>query len=674
MMAVAHGVTYQVNVARATGFVESLSIARTSDVPGIVESLEAYRPIANPLLLRIVDSPDASPTSRLHAAMALLAVEQQQDQLVYAGLLKATPDQLRTICHVLAKWGRRNELLAQMWRLLLDTHEDPSRRLRAAAGIANIDPSTTMRDEENWREASVFVGRQLVAEVGTNFSRFDDWVSALHSLGSIVSPELDRIFSNDDAAELDRYVSAMVLAEWDANDPLRLVDLAVRASEKEYALFVPKLKAQREAAQRRLIDEFQRSVPEGTTREGRFRIEKRRAHAAVALLEFGHFEPMQALLEGAGDDPTAGSYVEDRISKLDSHADVLLRMMSTASVAFRASLLRSLAGMSIDRISLESREAAIETVAKIYATDGDAAVHAAAEWALRRWQQVDRLERAQATVPHSPIMDQNWYCNKHGFTMVIFQGPIDVVVGSPPGEWIRDPSDEAQVSKRIDRTFEVSSTEVTVKQFGEFFPNFPHLDRTYAPSANCPMSTVPWHFAAEFCNKLSALDGIPPEQFCYLKQGDDLIAFPDYLHRTGYRLLTEAEWEYACRAGALTAFSFGDDPSLADRYAYSIRNSGGHSWPVGSLCPNRFGLFDMHGNVAEWMHDDFVADRTSGEDWEGPINPDEEALKAIRSFGYPDFVSQQRSANRNSANARRGNSFRNGFRIARTITTLQIHR
>ena len=77
----------------------------------------------------------------------------------------------------------------------------------------------------------------------------------------------------------------------------------------------------------------------------------------------------------------------------------------------------------------------------------------------------------------------------------------------------------------------------------------------------------------------------------------------DYLSRTGYRLPTEAEWEYACRAGTSTMYGFGDSPEWLDKHAWMLGNARDRSWQVGRLKPNNLGLFDMHGNAFEWTQD-----------------------------------------------------------------------
>ena len=186
------------------------------------------------------------------------------------------------------------------------------------------------------------------------------------------------------------------------------------------------------------------------------------------------------------------------------------------------------------------------------------------------------------------------------------------------------------------------------------------------------MNTVTWYQAAQYCNWLSEREGLPEDQWCYdLHQtfADGMRLYPDYLQRTGYRLPTEAEWEFACRALATTSRPYGETAALLGEYAWYTENSQ-QRWmlPVGSLKPNDFGLFDMMGNAWEWCQDQpyaYQSDRPLVEDAEqaGVVRDGES--RVLRGASFLVFAQYVRSADRsfNQPADRFGN---NGFRVART--------
>jgi len=152
---------------------------------------------------------------------------------------------------------------------------------------------------------------------------------------------------------------------------------------------------------------------------------------------------------------------------------------------------------------------------------------------------------------------------------------VEFMMGSPESEEGRNDNNETQHRVQITKPFYLSAYEVTQAQYQDVMGNNP----SHSKGANKPVEKVNWSDAVEFCRKLSDEEGAE------------------------YRLPTEAEWEYACRAGTATAYSFGDGVSRLGDYAWHRGNSDSKSHPVGEKLPNNWGLFDMHGNVREWCQD-----------------------------------------------------------------------
>jgi formylglycine-generating enzyme required for sulfatase activity len=145
----------------------------------------------------------------------------------------------------------------------------------------------------------------------------------------------------------------------------------------------------------------------------------------------------------------------------------------------------------------------------------------------------------------------------------------------------------------------------------------------------------------------------------------------NYLSLTGYRLPTEAEWEYGCRAGAATSRFFGESAELLGKFACYLQNSDEHSWPVGSKKPNDFGLFDMYGNVWNWCLDKDVPypkgdmDRVF-DDIEGILTVKSQDSRVLRGGSFDNRATRLRAAFRN-ANLPGMRYYTFGFRPARTF-------
>jgi formylglycine-generating enzyme required for sulfatase activity len=137
---------------------------------------------------------------------------------------------------------------------------------------------------------------------------------------------------------------------------------------------------------------------------------------------------------------------------------------------------------------------------------------------------------------------------------------------------------------------------------------------------------ISWSEAALFCNERSRAEGLEP---CY----DEETAECNF-GANGYRLPTEAEWEYACRAGGRGDYFFGNDPRHLKRYVWYKSNAQGKTQPVGRKRPNRFGLHDMLGNVAEWCNDIYDAEYYGNGPVENPRGPAEGDKYVLRGGAW----------------------------------------
>lgn len=250
---------------------------------------------------------------------------------------------------------------------------------------------------------------------------------------------------------------------------------------------------------------------------------------------------------------------------------------------------------------------------------------------------------------------------------VVIQRPLLAMVEVPAGSFLMgSPDDVGTATERprrrvtVERPFLMGQTEVTRGQFHEV------LGRGDATSPNLPMGAVTWFDAIEFCNALSAREGLPAAyELDVVERDPEGAAKRARVRRTGaggYRLPSEAEWEYACRAGTETPWSFGDDPeALVDHGWFQGQGSTGPQ-AVGSLAPNPWGLLDMHGNLWEWVEDGFQSGYSGAPAHSGVWNDEVGGGRVLRGGGSLASADYCRSAYRNRGIAgMKGGAF--GFRV-----------
>jgi serine/threonine protein kinase/formylglycine-generating enzyme required for sulfatase activity len=372
-----------------------------------------------------------------------------------------------------------------------------------------------------------------------------------------------------------------------------------------------------------------------------------RVRYATVLLHLGEPGPAREIL-AARPDPTRRTIFLHSFNSWHGDLRPLARILQTDDEPAFTSGLCAAVGLidpeSLDRDEVRDMKS---TLLHLYQNAFDSGTHSAAAWALHQWKTPrPALESAEGTAGK-----RDWFVNKQGMTLLRLpagtfvmgdlsekghwlvgastagllaspqgRGPFLVLSATMPARSLLKVVD-APTRVTLTRSLLISDRAVSRAQFQQFMddpkaekdPYWPGSRVDVSPTMDCPVQMVNWYDALLYCNWLSDQDGLTR---CYERTGvKEQVGTPpgaekvvcDVWHfkagANGYRLPTEAEREYACRAGTTTPYCFGADASRLSSYCIS-RDI--HTVAAGSRLPNAWGLFDMHGNVMEWCWDRFA--------------------------------------------------------------------
>jgi formylglycine-generating enzyme required for sulfatase activity len=632
---------------RAATLVRELRSAPPADVHHILNQLDSCRYWANPLLEEMTQESRRYSKVELRARLALLSVDPEgQEDYLFKGMLNpdTDPDEYVLIRDEL--WVHSRELLRRLWDVWKD-ETDKDRHFRAAFALARYDT-----DNVNSERVGAEVAEKLVKQNQHQLAKWQD-ISVAPSMLIPLSKHLHNILRDRNRRESERVNAARFYLKTDPGHAAQklLIDLLLDTEGADYKYFLEWFTAAPKVAAKLLLGPRAdpgiiwpllgpRADPRVLRPDASEDDTKRRAHAAVVLLQLDQWEKqIQAgsiiwPLLGPRLAPRVRSYLIHRLSRVDLKPETLIQQYGQEEdPCAKRALLLSLGEFAEFQLPARRPKELVKELLETYQDHSDPGLHAAVDWLLRQWkveeewlkqandkwannkeQREKRLDSIRQLVNRDKEKTPpQWYVNSQGQTMVVIAGPVEFGMGSPDDEPTR-PSDEALHRKRIPRSFALATKEVTVQQFQEFLKDHPDIGSRWKGSLEKsapdePIVGVTWFEAAQYCRWLSKREGISENKMCYppiaqIKEGMSMPA--DYLWRTGYRLPTEAEWEYVCRAGASTSRHYGVAEELLGDYAWYAQYALGRARPVGSKKPNDFGLFDMLGNALEWCQDAYA--------------------------------------------------------------------
>jgi formylglycine-generating enzyme required for sulfatase activity/tRNA A-37 threonylcarbamoyl transferase component Bud32 len=616
----------------AEGRVDALCVAEVRAVPGIIQELGKDRALVRDRLTALADG---TAPGRVAAQLALLPDEPRRAEALAERMLdeEVPPDELVVVREALAKAGRLGEQSARFQAVLKDQAETlTDAQLRALGGLVGSGG-------DRWTKAA---GPLVAKLVGENPLRLGAWREVFQPVSTVLLEPLRAIYANRAEPEArDRAFTLLFEFATQADNPKRPEELAallVEADPHRLNRILARLTEPNDRA-RVIADLAPRLEPIARFDDA---LAERQGRVALALARLGQVERVWPLFAHR-DDPGVRTELIHEFGRYSIDPKrVIARLKEEQSVSARRALILTLGEYPIGRggtvgLSTSAGEGPSTTLVdkssvapsqnptlvalllNWYRTDPDPGIHGAVDWLLRqmwgRGNDLAAIDRELAS-PELPAV-RDWYVNGQGQTFTIIRGPVEFTMGSAPES---DPDrrfDEVAHRRRIPRSFALANREITVAEWGRFLDEkkdgavdlrgIPQFQQQI-PSLDCAIGAVTWYEAARYCNWLSELEGIPREQWCYseeIKEGMKLAE--GFLERTGYRLPTEGEWEYACRSGAVSSRPYGRSEARLPSYAWSLTNSGRTMHPVGRLKPNDLGLFDVLGNAYEWLNDPYVA-------------------------------------------------------------------
>ncbi|MFO0871362.1 MAG: SUMF1/EgtB/PvdO family nonheme iron enzyme [Pirellulales bacterium] len=688
--------------------VDNLQRVTAEGIPPLLDELHAYGRWTRPLLEEQAQrsgSPSPDARARLHARLAVVASDPAMVDPLLNDLDGCDLAYLPVLVQCLAPY---RDDVAQNLSLRWRSAETKERRWRAGLVLCQLAPQTIAWTEEDLD----FLANQLLA---ARIHEQELVYRLLRPLHPQLTLALERMTVDERLSDTERTMAAKAICDLDSEDRGPLIRLLGTSVPQIYrmvaALLLPQLD---EPSIREALQQSQPMIATDDPRSAERQVATRRLRRGLSALRArqGDFSAAYEILQlGAEPDEVtelALTYRDRRVPattlfSLVEFADQQ-RLRDPPATDTRRRVERERAErtflgllLSLGEYSREELAADVvqwprirDRIARWYAEDRSSAVHGAAGWLLRHWGEWERARQVDETVvPYEA--GREWFTREFRatrgrdeaerdspslpvryMTFVVFPAG-DYWIGSPETEaGRRDNEPRRQIT--IAHPFAIADREITWHQFIPWDPNHLdevwHLKLTEEERQRFPLFGVNWQNALDYCQELNsqvqpmaAASQQPAWKMVFDVFSKGLFDSQDYAPEM-VRLPTEFEWEVACRSGTTTAYSFGTDEKWLDKFGWSARMPESKSQPVGLLRPNPRGLFDMHGNMAEWCLDAY----RHSEDGSVPAGDLTRGKQRVfRGGSFAHHPKEHHSARRESTDPRNVNFAWMGFRLCLTL-------
>lgn len=674
--------TDEAHQQRALAQIDLLCNAEPAAIPLILENLRPFRDEVLPRLRALRARGDLPPEERLRLDLALLDDDPTRLPDLVDALLACKHDDFPVMRDRLKPYIE--SFADRLWQTLHDERVDAAVRFRAGLALAGYQP-----DADRWTpDDGVFLARTLLTK---GVDRQRELRIDLQPIGPRLLDELYRAFSDPSLPSEVRGAATAALAAWSGERPQLLATAISQADAEQFAVLLPAVKAADVGLTVTCaLREIVRAQPATDADEQqRPELGRSRAGAAIALMRIDASDALADLFTPADDPETTTQFIAGVRARGVAPSKLVECLANADDEATKVALILALGEFDRAQFPAPTGDSLVRQITDWFQNSRSSAIHGACGWLLRAWGFEDQVHAFDRT-PHAadPSPDREWFTVQASptaapgldMTMIVFPAG-EFWMGSPPGERDRQ-NHEARHRVRLTRPFAMCDRLVARGLFTRFLTETrgDAAARAYlesvaelSPSDMHPAVAVNWYDSVLLCRWLTAALGMSESDQCYADPATLTLdahgypinrQWPFHPERKGYRLPTEAEWEYACRAGTVTTFSFGSDPSLACGYGWFQGNSSGNLHQSALLKPTGRGLVSMHGNSGEWCHDwlGFIP----GGQGVDPIGADDGPCRSVRSGSYLSSVAMSRSACRSGLPPEFAAPF-SGMRLVRTL-------